>query len=89
MFKAIAIGTLLMLTQSLRVDREHATIVYNKDGSMAYETNAPPKKDNTYAGPGAVALADCVGKNSGDGCKIGGKCLVCGGVMQCRYWGQC
>lgn len=47
------------------------------------------KTDKTYAGPGSVALADCQGKNSGDGCKLGGTCLVCGGVMQCRYWGRC
>jgi hypothetical protein len=87
MFKAIAIASLLFLTQSLKLDT-HDAIVYDKNGNMAYETNAV-KTDTTYAGPGSVALADCRGKNSGDGCKLGGTCLVCGGVMQCRYWGKC
>ena len=89
MFKAIAIGVLLVLTQALKVDREHERIVYDKNGNPAYETNAPAKTDNTYAGPGAVALGDCASKNVGDDCKLGGMCMVCGGVKQCRYWRQC
>ena len=90
MFKAIALGALLMLVQSLKVDREHEAIVYDKKtGNMAYETNLKPKVDNTYAGPGAVALGDCVNKKDGDDCKLGGLCMTCGGVIQCRYWRQC
>lgn len=88
MFKIAAIGTLLALANALTLN-QHERIVYNKDGSPAYETNSPAPKDNTYAGPGSVALADCRDKQSGDGCKLGGTCLVCGGVIQCRYWGKC
>lgn len=50
------------------------------------------KKDNTYAGPGAVAIGKCAGKKEGDDCggiAVSGKCLVCDGLIQCRYWGRC
>lgn len=88
MFKAIAIGALMMLAQSLRI-AEHEAYVYDKNGNLAYETNMAPKTDQTYAGPGAVSLSICGGKPEGSECSWGGKCLVCGGVMQCRYWGKC
>lgn len=90
MLKAVAIGVLMMLAQGLRV-ADHEAYVYNADGSLAYETNMV-KKDNTYAGPGAVAIGKCAGKKEGDDCggiAVSGKCLVCDGLIQCRYWGRC
>ena len=55
---------------------------------MGYETNLKSKVD-PYAGPGAVALAECVNKKNGAGCKLDGICMTCGGVLQCRYWRKC
>lgn len=78
-----------MLAQSLRVDKEHEEVVYNRrTGAMGYETNLKSKVD-PYAGPGAVALAECVNKKNGAGCKLDGICMTCGGVLQCRYWRKC
>ena len=88
MLKIAVIGAFLTIVNAIRLN-QHERIVYNKDGTPAYETNQPGPVDKTYSGPGAVALADCIGKNSGDGCKLGGICLVCSGTIQCRYWKKC
>ena len=87
MFKTVLIGAILAFANSIRV-ANHDAYVFDKNGNLVGETNQV-KTDKTYAGPGSVALADCVGKNNGDGCKLGGTCLTCNGVIQCRYWGKC
>lgn len=88
MLKTLAIAALLALAHGLRMTEDHETIVYDKNGNMAYEINTGPKKTG-FEGPGSVALVDCNGKNEGDECKLGGMCMRCGGVMQCRYWRRC
>lgn len=64
MMKAFVIGAMLALTQALKLEK-HDTLVFDKNGNLLYETNSGPKVDNTYAGPGAVALSDCSGKAAG------------------------
>ena len=86
MLKTILIASILALTQALQI---HQGVISKQGGKfIAQSERSPDKKDGGY-NSNSASVSDCYVKRVNDECKLGGKCMNCAGVFQCRYHRQC